>query len=291
MDLREFIKNRTPEEIEKSNKKQIEENEVFYKDFKDAYHKGCCSLCGNRIDYFNKIEKCYHWFLFPNGIRKKDFDNYLIEPIGYFTLECYFRWISSMESPLKNINDLSDAVSDSKLKEITIKYKNIEWSLNFGPSDLKGHLESRNANFPHFHLQMLINNNPFISFNNFHIPFSKEDLFQIELMNEASDLIDFRNDFGEGMSYIENTENLAELDKVMTVANDESSAPFHTTCFIQMPDGKTMSSEILEKISIESKKTKIPQRHLIAKYYPEAKIETRIYPGEGVPELKKRNKR
>lgn len=68
--------------------------------------------------------------------------------------------------------------------ETTIKYKNIEWTLTYGQSDLDGHKDSQNANFPHFHLQMLVDELPFIRFNDFHIPFSKEDLFNIKLLKK-----------------------------------------------------------------------------------------------------------
>lgn len=291
MDIREFLNNIPPEEIEKINKEQIAQNEAFYKDFKEAYKKNCCSLCGNRIDYFNKNEKCFHWFLYPTGIRKKDFADYLKQPIGYFKLESYLRWIASMETPLKNINDLSDEVSESKIKEITIRHKNIEWSLNFGSSDKAGHLDSKNANFPHFHLQMLINEQPFIGFNDFHIPFSKEDLFNLELLEKAKDLIKFRNDYGEGMSMIEEQDILLELENNMKISSDEENATFHTRTIFQLPDGKTMSGEILEKVFQESKETKIPARHLIKKYYPDVQIITEICPGKGVPEMKKRSRR
>jgi hypothetical protein len=291
MNFREYLSSLTPEEIQSKNEEIIKENEEIYKDFKNAYHKKCCSLCGNRLEYFDKTEKCFHWFVLPKGIRKKDFDNYLIEPVGYFKLESYFRWISTLENPLVNINDLSDEISESKIKEITIKYKNIEWSLTFGKSDLAGHLESKNANFPHFHLQMLVDNKPYIVFNNYHIPFSDEDLFNIKLMIEDKDLVNFRNDFGEGMSLIENSENLLELDKNLKVAQNEETAPFNTTSIIQMPEGKTMSGEILQKILLESKETKTLIRHLIPKYYPDAKITSEIFAGKGVPKMKKRTKR
>ena len=291
MDIKEYLKSLSPKEIQILNELQLKENEKIYTDFENAYRKECCSLCGNKLDYFDKTEKCFHWFLLPNGIRKKDFDNYLNEPIGYFKLESYFRWISNLENPLVNINDLNDEISESKIKKITIKYKNIEWSLNFGITDFNGHLESKNANFPHFHLQMLVYNKPYIMFNNYHIPFSEADLFNLKLMMEESDLVDFRNDYGEGMSFIESPENLAELDKVLKVSQDENTAPFHTTSMIQMPEGKTMSGEMLEKIFAESNEKEILIRHLIPKYIPEAKIVTAVSPGKSVPEMKKRTKR
>jgi hypothetical protein len=291
MDFREYLSSLSPEEIQRKNEEQIRENEEIFEDFRNAYLKECCSLCGNKLDYFNKIEKCFHWFLLPTGIRKKDFDNYLIEPVGYFKLESYFRWISTLENPMVNINDLSDEISESKIKEITIKYKNIEWSLNFGLTDLNGHLDSKNANFPHFHLQMLVDDKPYIMFNNYHIPFSDEDLFNLKIMTEDKDLVDFRNDFGEGMSFIESPENLAELDKILKLSQDENTAPFHTTSMIQMPEGKTMSGEMLQKILAESNETNTLIRHLIPQYFPEATVVTEVSPGKSVPEMKKRTKR
>lgn len=291
MSLRDFLNNIPKEKILRKNLEQLRENEELFKDFQEAFKKDCCALCGNKLDYFSEYEKCFHWFTLPNGIRKKHFNEYLSNPIGYFKLESYFRWMSSLLDPLKNINDLSDEMTESKLREVTIKFKNIEWSLNYGQSDLDGHKDSNNANFPHFHIQVLIDDKPFIRFNDFHIPFSKADLFNFQLMKEANDLVEFRHSQGEGMSFIEDPENLKELDKIMKVAEDENNAPFNTSSMIMMPEGKTMSGEILSKIFTESRETKIPVRKLIEKYYPEARIITEVRPGDGVPEMKKRNKR
>ena len=291
MNIRDYLNNISPEERQRISDEQLKENQDMYKDFQDAYKKGCCSLCGNKLDYFNIHEKCFHWFTLPRGIKKKDFIEYLREPIGFFRLESYFRWMASLTAPLKNINDLSDNISTSKIKEITIRFKSIEWSLNYGQGELSGHKNSKNANFPHFHIQLLKDGKPFIRFNDFHIPFSEEDLFDIKLINENSDLIYFRHTHGEGMSFIEDQENLNELAKIMRVADDENTATFKTSSMIQMPEGKTMSGEVLDRIFKESRSTKIPIRVLLKKYYPEATIVTEVNPGKGVPNMKKRNKR
>jgi hypothetical protein len=290
MDIIDSIKNIPPEIMEKMNNEQIEVDRKMYAEFKDAFSKNCCSLCGNKLDYFNVSETCFHWFLKPNGIKKKHFKEYLSEPIGFYALECYFRWVASMEATIKNINDLSNQMSKSKLREITIKFKDFEWSLNFGKTDLEGH-ESKNANFPHFHLQMNVKNRPFIGFSDFHIPFSNSDLIEVKLNIEESDLIYYDYNFAEGMSFLEDPENLAEIEKTLQVADSDDSAIFRYQSFIQMPDGKTMSGDVLYKLSEESKKTRIPLRHLIQKYYPEAVIETHRSIGPGVHEMKKRSKR
>lgn len=290
-DFKERLKKLTPEEIEKNNQEQLDENTRLFKEFKDAYFRNCCFLCGNKLDYFSPYETCFHWFLRPNGIKKKHFQDYLSEPIGYFKLESYLRWVATMDKFLKNINDLQCETSKSKLKEVTIKYKNIEWSLTFGRTDMEGHPNTPNADFPHFHIQMLLDNRPFIRFNDFHIPFSEEDLFDIMLMQEANDIIDFKFHKAPGMSVLENEGLLKEIDKVVQVSDDLESAIFYNRTFITMPEGEAMSHEIIEAIKNESKRTKVPIRHIIKKYYPEAHIVTHVAPASGVPEKKTRNKR
>lgn len=289
-ELRKHIQSFSPDYIAQKNEEQLEENKKMFAEFKDAYSKGCCSLCGNKLDYFHPAETCFHWFLKPSGIKKKDFKYYLQEPIGFFRLESYFRWMATLDKFLKNINDLSEEISDSKIREVTIKYKNIEWALNFGKTDLEGH-SGKNSDFPHFHIQMLVDGLPFIGFNDFHIPFSDADLFNIKLMFEASDLIEFQHNQGPGMSFIENEEFLNEIDKFSKIPENIENATFNTQSLIVMPDDETISGDMLSKIFEESKKTKNPVRHLVKKYYPNAKIITQVEPTDDTPEMKRRNKR
>ncbi len=289
-DIKNFINNLTPEEIQEGNREQETENKRLYLEFQEAYSKGCCSLCGMKLDYFSPDETCFHWFLKPSGIKKKYFKEYLSEDIGFFKLESYFRWLAHIEKPFRNINDLKSETTESKLLETTIKYKNIEWSLNYGKSDLEGHKNSKNANFPHFHLQMLVDGLPFIRFNDFHIPFSKEDLFNIELLKEENVL--FQNSQAPGMTDIlENPEMLEKIDEHLTVAENEEDASVHFGTMIKMPEGKTMSGDKIAEIIEESRRTKKTVRHLMKEHFPEANIVSEVTPADGVPEKKKRKKR
>ena len=68
MSLREFLKDIPQEEIDRKNQEQIRESEEMYKDFQNAYKMNCCSLCGNKLEYFNENEPCFHWFMLPKGI-------------------------------------------------------------------------------------------------------------------------------------------------------------------------------------------------------------------------------
>jgi len=289
-DIKDFMNSLTPEQIEEGNRKQEAENEEMFLEFSDAYSKGCCFLCGMKLEYFSQSETCFHWFLKPSEIKKKHFKEYLSKDIGFFKLESYFRWLATTEKPFRNINDLICETTESKLLETTIKYKNIEWTLTYGKSDLEGHKDSKNANFPHFHLQMLVDGLPFIRFNDFHIPFSMEDLFNIELLKEENVL--FKNSQAPGMTDIlEDSEMFEQIDKHLTIAENEEDATLNFGTMIQMPEGKTMSGDEIAEILEESKRTKKPVRHLMKEHFPEAKIQSTVTPAVGVPEKKKRKKR
>lgn len=288
--LKESMKNLTPEQIEEGNKKQEEENAEMFIEFKDAFSKDCCFLCGNKLETFIPYETCFHWFLKPKDIKKKSFKEYLSEDIGFFKLDSYFRWVATLEAPIKNINDLKSETSKSKIIETTIKYKNIEWSLTFGKSDLDGHSNSANADFPHFHLQMLVNDKPFIRFNDFHIPFSKDDLITIEMLEEEN--VEFRNSQAPGMSDIlEDDDMLKEIDSHCTVPENPEDGILNFGTAIIMPEGKTMSGKDIAEVFQESKITKKPVRHLMKERFPDANQITEVTPAENVPEKKKRNKR
>jgi len=291
MNIRDFFNSLTPEQIEEGNRKQLEENQQVYNKFKTAYDKGYCSLCGKELNSFAPKHPCFHWFLKPEGIRKKYFKEYLSTQIGFFHFDSYIRWIANLEAPFKNINDLTDEMNPAKVLEYTVKYKNIEWSINIGQTDFEGHPDSKNANFPHFHIQMRIDNNIFIRFNDFHIPLTEEDIFTFKALQEAPDKIVWNNSFGGGMSILENQEILEQLDELMQPMDDFDNATFNTETLIQMPEGETISGEALEQIFKESKAKSTPVRHLIKKHYPRASISTEIQPGAGVPEILKRNKR
>jgi len=290
MSIRDNLSELTPEEIKAHNAIQIENHKKAYGEFLDAFKKNCCSLCGMKLNYFNESEQCLHWFLIPDGIRKKHLENYLKEPIGFFNLDVYLRWIASTVEPMKNVNDLSTAISKSKIVEQTIKYNKIEWSLNYGEPDQKGH-PSQNANFPHFHIQITIDNKPFIRFNDCHVPFSKHDLQVLQTLEDAPDLFEVRHIYGEGMSFIENPEYEKILDETMILVDNPETAALITTSYILLPDGQTISQELFYKLQQESQEKKIPLRHLIKKIYPDASIKIRVEPGNGVPEMKKRRKR
>jgi len=291
MNIRELYESLTPEQIEDGNRRQLEENKQVYEEFTSAYKQGNCSLCGHSLTEFISSKPCFHWFLRPHGIKKKHFQKYLSTPIGFFRLDSYLRWIANLESPFKNINDLKSEMNTAKVIEYTIRYKKIDWSVSIGKTDRQGHPDTKNAKFPHFHIQMKFDNNVFIKFNDFHIPFSDEDIFTLRTMEEAPDKVVWSNTYGEGMSILEDHENLNKLDEIMLRTDDTENATFNAGTLIKMPKGETMNGETITKALKESKETGIPVRHILKKYFPQASFMTEISPGDGVPGISKRKAR
>ena len=290
MGIREFLNNLPQELIENENANQFLNADKEYKVFLNAFNKGFCYLCGMRLSYVNPSEKCFHWFLMPDGIKKSYFDDYLATPIGFFQLESYLRWVANTEAYIKNINDLKNENPNNKLIETTIRYGHIEWSLNFGKSDINGHKNSKYATFPHFHIQIIKNGLPFIDFSNYHIPFSNHDKFLLEAIDNK-DLVEHINLFGEGISVIENETELKLIDARMTPCESEEDATFQTRSFVQIPDDVIITANEIEKLMNESKEKKITFRKHLINMIPGVKIVSKTVPGKGVVNKKKRNKR
>lgn len=290
--LKEFIASIPDEEIIKQNRSQQETNKRLYLEFVEALKRNTCSLCKKPLDTFNKDYPCFHWFLYPKGIRKKHFDGYLKNAeISFFQLDSYLRWTANSEKPIGNINDLDEEKTAGQYFQTTIKYKNLEWAFSVGKTDKEGHSNSRHGNLPHYHIQMKIDGRVFIKFNDYHIRFTDTDLFHLELSEQAPDRFVIGHDYGHGMSILENNENLDIIDKGMILADDESTASMITRSFIEAPEGKPISGELVDKILKESRETRIPFRHILKKYRPDCSVKVIIYPSENVPKMVTRSGR
>ncbi len=102
------------EKIEELNKKTLEESEQEYNHFVSAFKGGNCFYCDKKLDYFDKEKPCFHWLLYPKGIKK---DNLwvLLKSFGCFRLMSYLRWVANQEVSFKNINDLKIESKDSRV--------------------------------------------------------------------------------------------------------------------------------------------------------------------------------
>jgi len=286
--LRQFIESIPKDEVERQNRLQIEETEKLHEQFIAGLKIGKCFLCGESMNSFDESKPCFHWFTYPTGIRKKHFEKYLKTPLHFFRLDSYLRWLANSEKAFKNINDLKDETSSTSHLETTIKYKNIEWAFSIGHTDIKGHLNSKVGSTPHYHIQMKIDDKVLLKFNKHHIPFSDDDLFNLSLMEQAGDLVQFEQSFGTGMSVLEDEKNLEIIDNATKATDDFANATINRQTFIEAPKGETFSGKLLQDAIEESKRTGEPIGKIMQRLVTNAKVTTIISPGDGVAKMTKR---
>jgi len=287
--IKNFFENLSEEEIKKINKNQREATNREHKDFVDHFKKNECYICKLPLTKYDENKICYHWFLRPNGIKKDHIKKMLYSGKGYLRISTYLRWVTNTEVPFRNISDLSEEMSENKIFEVTIKYKFFEWSFSCSSSDYKGHSSSQNANFPHYHFQMKINDKMFIKYSDFHPPFNQEDLFSFNAKNAYPEKFKIGYTYGEGMDFILNEQNIKKIYDLIKTSKDENKATFNVQTFIEAPEGKTISGSLIAELIEESKRTGIPISQLSKKL--DAKVTSIISPGPGVPELKKRKRK
>ena len=266
------------EDIDKINIMNIQRAKREYEGFLEKFKKNRCYLCGERLIFFDKKNLCLHWLLFPRGLKKKYFKNFF-NKFDLFQINSYLMWISYQENNFTNINNLSLERDKNKIWETTIKYKNLKWSISCANTDFTGHEDSQ-INFPHYHFLMEVDGKPFISFNDYHIKLTKDDIIRIKAHNKPlGNFIHFW--------YIPGMEEMFSLGpeqllKGMKTAKDESKAPFHLMGMFEMDGG--ISGEEIHKAMMKHKETGDTLIKCLSEI-PDIKMQTIIEPGEGVPDL------
>jgi len=282
--IRKFFESLSPEEIQELNNKNHEEHVRQSEVFKEGYAKDLCYLCGKSFKTISHVEPCLHWLLRRCKFRKKDFPK-VFKKYSYHNIASFLRWCANQERLLSNINDLEDEKAKNKVISYSIKWKNIEWTFDCSKNDLSGHSGTK-VDFPHYHFQMRIDGNRFISFNDFHIPFTDEDLFILSLKDEDW----FHQDFGTIGSGMQDAVSIP-LESILehtTVAEDESEATYHFSTMIDASDNP-LSGEEIWKMQQEAKQTGkslsfIAQQRLQGR----AKVQTMISPANSIPDIAKR---
>jgi hypothetical protein len=288
-DLKRYFESIPHDTMEHNNRLQEEKSEAMYQEFFAAMNDGMCFLCNRPNTSFFPKRFCRHWFLYPPGIRKKHFTPHLNGELSFFNLDAYLRWIANYEEPIVCINDLVVEKSKTSYIETTIRYKNIEWAFSVGHTDKAGHQGGRVGSRPHYHLQMKVDGQIFLKFNDFHIEFTDNDLFFLELRDQVGDAAQMYAYRGEGISIIEDEAILEYLAEHSTVADDASTAPFLRHTMMEAPEGKKISGSLIADAAEESKRTKEPIGKILKRLMPDATIETVLDRGDAVPDMVKRS--
>jgi hypothetical protein len=285
----EWLAKLPDEKREALNQKAIESARAEHEAFKAAFDAGQCYMCGKGLDDVTPRRPCLHWMLRPRGVKKSHLEE-VLRKHGAGETQNYLRWVANTEAFGVNINDLPNDQGEPKPIEVTIRYKDLEWSLSCAASDLAGHPNSKYGAFPHFHFQMRIGGRPFINYNDFHIPLTRaETAFHRARGYEPRLVSKFPG--GEGMGQILTEENLEALvDLSIAAHQDETAAPLSMSTLIMADEGTTMSGD---EIYAMIEKARAERRTIAsaAKEMQNVSVRTIVTPGPGVVEVAERTKR
>lgn len=279
----------TDEQLQAQNETDTARADAEYEEFVAAYQVGECYLCGKSFRTISKESPCVHWLLRQCKFKKKDFP-LIYQRFGYVKIAAFVRWIANQERFFSAINDLSEEKNDRKVFEYTVKWKNIEWTFDCSKNDYKGH-QGAHSNFPHFHFQMRIDSRPFINFGEFHIPFSEEDLFRLDLTHALPEK--FQYSFGKGGMGMQDAVEISPEDIIQytehTDNHDEATYRLQTMI---MAGDKPIAGDQLQAIFEESKRTGATLSSLAKRYLPNAEaINTLVSPADSVPTIARRSER
>lgn len=273
---------------------QKEQYQKEYDSFIEHYSNDECYLCGKPHATISKKDPCLHWLLRRCKFKKKDFTK-IFDKYDYYQLSCYLYWVANAETGSQNINNLKEESSERKLFEITIKWKNIEWTLDCSKNDFEGHAGSK-TDFPHWHFQMRIDGQQFINFNDFHIPFSNDDQLKIVLENDPDS--GFSHTFGPGglgmqerMDYFASNPDKF-IANAMSTSDPDKSAVRMTSLVMGSDEG--IDGEKIEEAMEMARKTGKTLTHCFSEVFVEdndVSIKTIASPAESVPEIAKRSER
>jgi hypothetical protein len=275
-----FLQNISPEERDRIHQQQHDDTVAEHTAFAQAFANGRCYICESPLSAFDKKMPCLHWLLRPTGFHKKDLPA-VTACYGVFQLQSYLRWVASEDGRGVNINDLDADDPEQYVIYITMRYKELEWSISCRKSDYLGHRNSRHGAEAHYHFQMRIAGRPFINYNDFHLPLNKNDIVHLEAMRTAPDVLKARWSFGHGMRDVLAEENLEHIISAprSDEAGDDSAIKMDTV--IIADEGTTLSGEMLYDLFQEAKDKRVSVASLVSKI-PNASATVIVSPGPGV---------
>ena len=143
-------------------------------------------------------------------------------------------------------------------------------------------------------MQMKLNGQQFICYNNFHIPFHDDDLYDIELFAKHKVFVKHGYGRGSGMQELMGSEKGLEfIINHSDPTGDFDNAAFNLNTIVMAKEGETISGELLAEAFDEAKaKGKTITSVLRDKLQDSnASITTIVSPGDGVPETQQRTGR
>lgn len=272
----------SPEERDRISIENVRRTSDEYRNFREAFSQRHCYLCDHPLTSFSKTRPCLHWYLKPKGFKKNDVPA-IAERFGLFQTQTYLRWVANTQAFAKHINDLTEEGTGTKLIELTIRFRNLEWSFSCAESDYLGHETSQHAKHPHYHLQMRLDQRPFANFNDFHLPLHEDDVLSIETKRRLPNIVKHKFPHGEGMADVLNDDTVEALVLNSVSSPSEEQASIKLDTIAMADDGATISGDDLYQIIQEAKAKGVTVASVMHKL-KNARTQVYVTPGPGVVE-------
>jgi len=269
----------SPEERAQMSAESSQRAQESYEKFEAALTDGICPSCKKPIKTFSRKKPCLHWLFRPNGFKKKEFP-LVYQKYGYRRISAFLRWAANTESPIANINDLREEHSGRSFIDFSARWKHIVWSFSCNDNDFTGK-ESGKIDFPHYHFQMRIDNQQFINYQDFHIPFTEEDLFLLNLQRDHSDI--FKHGYGPAKSFQDLPEDEASIAKFVESiqpTKEQSEADVRLDTILVSEDGFT-EEEIREAFE-EAERTGRNKASVLQERFGNSQVTTFVSPGDSI---------
>ncbi len=277
------VRNMPQEEIARIKRKNVDEAERLYRRFTESFKKGLCDSCRNPINSFSSDSICFHWLLRPNGSKKVNIKE-VLEAKGYFRSASYIRWVCNQDVHLARINDLSEEGDTQAIFHWSGQYLDTKWTFVCTSNDYHGH-QGHESRFPHYHIEMRLHDRIFIRFNEFHLKFTDEDLFNLRCDLDVSCPV--KHTFGPHGSGMEDALSIPS-DKIMEgvqITDNPDEAVYHIHTILT--DKKGIPGEIIQEALQRSKDSGKPVATFLRElgYSPQVCIE----PIDNIPDKQDRN--
>lgn len=273
-------------QIEELNRRELEKTEKDFKEFKKDLAKGICWVCKRPLDSFDESNPCQHWLLLPEGFRKKHFKA-LFEAKTIDMIEGFLRWYANAHEPIRNINNLKEEHDGKKLKALTIKHGNLEWSFSMSKGCFAG---THGSHGPHYHFQMRVDGKPFHDYSDRHIRLSEYEKWILNIEHGKHPKIKKIERHGAGMQDLLDNVGSEKILESMQTAGDPDSAMFNISSVVMAADGDGISGDDFNALLKEHRETGAPLHQLVKKL-KNVNTTVIVEPGKGVPEAAQRTRR
>ena len=227
--------------------------EEEFQDFLVNAKEGRCYVCKKSLKTFSASSPCPHWLLRPKGVKKEHIREVLSKD-GYYRTAAFLRWFANFGAHSRNINDLAEEGDANAIFHWSCSYEHRKWTFKCAKGDYKGH-EGTKHEYPHYHFEMRLKGRIFIKFNDFHVPFTEEDMFWSKV--NSDDSIPVKQGFGYHGSGMQDAMNVEPTDLIANLqkgqVGEEDKAVYQLDSFFFSEEG--ISGDLVADAIDASKKS------------------------------------